>query len=146
MTVPFHEADRFFADNGGRCRVIEVHRDHYEITFWPKSKPPPELFDLTVKTSDALQAETLAELATPPQFTYVTDPLHCEHMAGIRSRPANPNRKPTPKMLEYLRRFKHPEADKLTFDQAQAYLDHRFGAKEKQGEMKIVVARSDASL
>ena len=40
-------------------------------------------------------------------------------------------------MLEYLRRFKHPEADKLNFDQAQQFLDERFGRKAKQQEMKI---------
>ena len=119
-------------------RVVEIvganaeHSAGYELTLWPEKKIQDSLFDgQSAAQIEQLKSDALEELKTPPRFTYDTDALHCEKMAGLRARPANPNRKPTPKMLEYLRRFKHPDADKLTFDQAQEYLDTRFSNKPK---------------
>lgn len=119
-------------------RKIEPVDGGYDVTLWPRQKSATWLFAVEPDWQ-AIKAEALAELATPPQFTFVTDPLGCEKMAGLRARPSNPNRKPTPMQMKYLKIFKHPDADKLTFDQACVYLDQRMGRKPKQEEMKITV-------
>ena len=68
-------------------RMVEVKRDHYELTFWPRKKTNEELFN---EPRPDLTTEALAELSTPPEFTYITDPLNCERMAGVRARPSIP--------------------------------------------------------